>query len=260
MNEIKGLSNIRLIFNQGNKGALGNFSYLVKNAKMYKYNYIMFCDQDDVWYEKKIELTLQEMISKEKEVGVETPILVFSERELVDSQLKVLNGRQIELQTGLLSVLAQNPIYGCTMMINKALLNKAGNMPFYVQMHDYYYVLVAATYGVITRIPVKLMKYRLHQDNVTGGINNYSLLKKLDLWTKVNVAINQMLEQNYYFCKYNMVNVISVAFLQMLQLKGFARLFKAYRIGYKKVGFFQTIRLYYVLFKFTVPPDGEGYR
>ena len=69
-----------------------------------------------------------------------------------------------------------------------------------------------------------------------------------------------MLEQNYYFCKYNMVNVISVAFLQMLQLKGFARLFKAYRIGYKKVGFFQTIRLYYVLFKFTVPLDGEGYR
>ena len=41
-----------------NLGACGNFSELLKKSKS---DYIMFCDQDDVWKEDKIKITLKKM-------------------------------------------------------------------------------------------------------------------------------------------------------------------------------------------------------
>ena len=45
-------------------GAKENFTYLLDNIND-DYDYIMFCDQDDVWLEDKIEITLKKMLEIE---------------------------------------------------------------------------------------------------------------------------------------------------------------------------------------------------
>ena len=57
----------------------------------YKDDYIMLCDQDDVWNADKIEITFNEMKRMEKLHGQQTPILVHTDLTVVDSDLKVIN-------------------------------------------------------------------------------------------------------------------------------------------------------------------------
>ena len=47
-------------------GAKENFTYLLENIDD-DYEHIMFCDQDDVWLEDKIDITLKKMLEIEKE-------------------------------------------------------------------------------------------------------------------------------------------------------------------------------------------------
>ena len=54
----------------------------------------MTCDQDDVWLEKKIELTYDKMLAIEKTDGKELksglPCLVYTELCVVDSELNTI--------------------------------------------------------------------------------------------------------------------------------------------------------------------------
>jgi glycosyltransferase involved in cell wall biosynthesis len=58
-----------------NVGAISNFSRL---AKLSKNNYIMFCDQDDIWLPGKIEMTLNKIKEMESQFGQELPLLVHT--------------------------------------------------------------------------------------------------------------------------------------------------------------------------------------
>src|SRR6266540_3047829 len=56
-----------------NLGAFRNFSELISHSKA---DYIMFCDQDDVWLPRKIEISFQRMEELESSFGKDTPLLV----------------------------------------------------------------------------------------------------------------------------------------------------------------------------------------
>lgn len=57
-------------------GAAGNFLSLVRQADA---DYVLLCDQDDLWEEDKIAVLKQAIAETEAEYGPETPILVHSE-------------------------------------------------------------------------------------------------------------------------------------------------------------------------------------
>lgn len=70
-----------------NMGAGRSFMYLLKVVDA---DYYMFCDQDDVWMENKIERTYSYLRELEQKYGENTAIGVFTDLTVVDADLTVL--------------------------------------------------------------------------------------------------------------------------------------------------------------------------
>ncbi|HEX2944788.1 MAG TPA: glycosyltransferase family 2 protein [Clostridia bacterium] len=147
---------------------------------MLKYSgtdYIMTCDQDDVWLPDKIKITVNKMIELERLNRVNLPILIHTDAKVVDSELKVLADSLFAYQKldnrrdKLNNLLVQNEITGCTMMINRALLEKVKCIPEKAIMHDWWFALLASALGRIGYINEPTVLYRQHDENEVGAKN-----------------------------------------------------------------------------------------
>ena len=67
-----------------NLGCVPNFSRLATVAFERGARYVMFADQDDVWFPRKIEQTLDCMLEAERRHGSRSPILVHTDLEVID--------------------------------------------------------------------------------------------------------------------------------------------------------------------------------
>ncbi|STR61862.1 hypothetical protein [Grimontia hollisae] len=79
------------------------------------------------------------------------------------------------------NLVKQNVVSGCTMMANRALLQKALPIPNEACMHDWWFALVAKTEGKLTFVDQALMLYRQHETNAigTGDKNPLGLFKRI---------------------------------------------------------------------------------
>lgn len=187
--------------------AQANFMNMVKYAQA---DYIMFCDQDDVWLPEKIEITLEKMISIERDN--KTPVLVHSELFVVDKNLKILNDRFTCYQglnprcSDLNRLLVQNNVTGCTVMINRRLLEIIKNVSAErMLMHDWWFALVAASFGKIAFIEKPLINYRQHDGNQLGAVNNRNIKEIFKIIVERSYAktrISVTYEQAYNFYEY----------------------------------------------------------
>lgn len=144
-------------------------------------DYIMFCDQDDVWHKNKVEITLKRM--KELEEGQDIPVLVHTDLRVVDGDLNEispsfckhsgLNGNRVELN----KLLVQNVVTGCTVMLNGALarIGVKNEITDAVMMHDWWLALIASAFGKIGFVDEPTIDYRQHGNNSVGAKNVYSL-------------------------------------------------------------------------------------
>lgn len=152
-------------------GAKENFSVLLQRSDA---PYAMTCDHDDVWLPDKIEITFKRMQKLEKMYGKEMPLLIHTDLKVVDQNLQVISASMIDSQKlnpyacKLEQLLPQNHITGCTMMLNRALIELAGEIPKEAIMHDWYLALVAAAFGKIDFIHKTTILYRQHQTNEIG--------------------------------------------------------------------------------------------
>lgn len=179
---------IRLINDgMGGLGASQNFAALLMHTTS---EYIMFCDQDDVWLPHKIEMTFNKMKELEKVYGKGKPLLVHTDLKVVDGNLKLLSKsfwkhQLIEPSARSLNrLLIQNCVTGCTAMINKTLKEMACPVPGEAIMHDWWIALVASAFGVIDSISRPTVLYRQHGANDTGAKKwsiNYVLKEALHL-------------------------------------------------------------------------------
>lgn len=162
---------ITLYQNEVNIGILKNFNKLINIAKTKKYDYIMLSDQDDVWKKDKITKTLSLMLETEQE-NKKDPIVVYTNLELVDKKLKKL-GIKIRYKKEtirLFRILHQNPIYGCTMMLNKKLIDSLEeNFPEEFVHHDYYITFIAFLKGKVCHLDEECIFYRQHGKNNSGS-------------------------------------------------------------------------------------------
>ena len=164
---------ITLLPSERQLGAKGNFSYLMGYSKA---DYIMFADQDDVWEEGKVGATLERMNLLELHNSKDIPLLVHTDLKVVDRDLNVLSSSfwnycGIDPSKGhtLNRLLMQNVVTGCTMMINRPLLELGFPVPESAVMHDWWLALVAAAFGKIEVLPEATMLYRQHARNTVGA-------------------------------------------------------------------------------------------
>ena len=154
--------------------ARDHFYFLMRNCTA---QYIMFCDQDDVWHNDKIEKTMKEMLAAEAKEGRDMPILIFSDQTPTDAQLKPLADSLMAMQcqnTDVIDyrrILIQNIVTGCTAGVNRALIDKALACKSMAEtiMHDWWIAAVAARFGRLIYIDESTMSYRQHANNSIGA-------------------------------------------------------------------------------------------
>lgn len=137
--------------------------------------YYMFCDQDDVWLPKKIELTLEKMINVEIQYP-QKPILIHTDLMVVDSKLNIISNSfwtSSKLKPDILKnfnyIGVCNCATGCTVMINDLAKTISIPMPESAPMHDWWIASLVAKYGIIDYITQPTILYRQHQGNVVGA-------------------------------------------------------------------------------------------
>tara|TARA_R110001592_G_scaffold351175_3_gene648167 strand:+ start:1074 stop:1910 length:837 start_codon:yes stop_codon:yes gene_type:complete len=175
----------------------GNLGSSISFMKLLEYSvsdYVMFCDQDDVWLPNKIEVTLRKIQEMEEE-GFDQPLLVFSDLKVVDNELKIINDsfwsyQKIDpnIASNWKDLAAQNVITGCTIMFNKEAKNCC--LPFELPflLHDQWTGVCVSKAGKVGFIEEKTLLYRQHNRNVAGA-QNYGIKY---LYSKINELRNSI--------------------------------------------------------------------
>ena len=140
-----------------------NFMHLLKFSDA---PFCIFCDQDDIWLENKLELMLEFIKTKNNTV----PQAVYSNSYVYTPETSDIGGyATLCFPSTLKDVLFLNcGIQGCALMFNAALRKICCNVPDVVAMHDHVITVCAAIFGELSYLDKRLMLYRRHQSTVTG--------------------------------------------------------------------------------------------
>lgn len=164
---------IRVFQSETNSGsAKNNFFSMLKYAKS---EYVMLCDDDDIWLRDKMRMSLNRIKELEVKNGKDKPLLVHSDVAVVNKDLNVLCDSIYTYQNmnsarnKLNNLLVQNIVVGNTMMVNKALLNMIKSIPKNALMHDWWFALIACTFGEIGFVNKETVLYRQHEQNDVGA-------------------------------------------------------------------------------------------
>ena len=175
---------LKILVSQQRLGVVNNYSTLLQAAQA---PYIAFSDQDDLWFKDKLFLSYEKMCAAEKQYGVETPLLVHTDLQVVDQNLQLIHpsywrytGLKPTKASTFNRLLVQNTVTGCTMLINSALKNRIARIPSEAIMHDGWCALVAAAFGQIISLENPTLLYRQHLKNSIGAkpFNLANYLKK----------------------------------------------------------------------------------
>lgn len=163
---------MRVTVNETRLGPAANFA---KAAGQCSGDIVLFCDQDDIWHENKVELEAETMVEAERECGADMPILVHGDLEVVDEDLAPLHPSFMRLMHpkfryfDMSYMLGDNVAVGCTTAVNRALLDIALPLPEQALMHDWWFAQCATCCGRILYIDRPLMQYRQHPANQIGA-------------------------------------------------------------------------------------------
>lgn len=184
----------------GTLGAAQNFGQLMKQALALSGSYFAFSDQDDVWNPNKLERQFKRLLQLETQYSEDTPILIHSDLTVVSEKLDVICSSFMSYQgirnpatPAPTTVIFQNHIVGCTLLGNKALLEKATPLPPDTYMHDWWLGLFTAFFGITEFIPQSLVAYRQHSTNQVGAGGIRWLLKPTT-WYRIALKLNRLLD------------------------------------------------------------------
>lgn len=234
-----------------------NFSELLRNCDS---DYIMFCDQDDVWLPNKIEKTFAAMKSAEN--GGKTPVLVHTDLKVVDQNLNVISPSFFSFQRlkqkrlCLSALLVQNYVTGCTIMINRALQKMCGLIPKDCIMHDWWIALVAILFGEIVCINEPTMLYRQHSDNQVGAKASYGIdfikrkLATLDTvrenYDATYVQAKALLDYYGSLLNEDVKNLIEI-YCQIPKMNKFKKIRTVQKYGFKKCTLLRVVGQYFLM-------------
>ena len=150
-------------------GAGRNFLSLLAHANN---KFAAFCDQDDIWFEKKLEF-LVEFAQNNFDEGM--PSMVYCDGHAYSDVEGVITSSSISHlhAKSLREFLFFNSGYqGCSMLLNSRLVAMAREYTAEFHLHDDIISLIAHVFGEVYFLPKPLMLYRQHNQNVTGPTAN----------------------------------------------------------------------------------------
>jgi glycosyltransferase involved in cell wall biosynthesis len=155
-----------------NGGILNNFLSLMKASTA---DYVCFSDQDDVWLPHKVSRTKRMMDDMERRWEAHTPLLVFTDLRVVDQNLETrypsfwgYMGIDPEWVNSLEKLLPHPTVTGCTMLINRPMVELASRMPLEAALHDRWIGFLASGMGKAAFLREQTVLYRLHGSNAVG--------------------------------------------------------------------------------------------
>lgn len=184
-------------------GASCNFFSLLETIDA---PYYMFSDQDDVWFENKIQ-TCYDQIRQLEHTNKATPIIVHSDLTIVDSQLQIIDHSfirnqkiKIEKVNRFIDYSFTNTVTGCTMLFNAATVKCIKYPRTLARMHDSWITLsVVANGGIVHFVGQPLIYYRQHGNNTLGAkeLSKITLGNKLlNLTSAIKEIISHYHEMN----------------------------------------------------------------
>lgn len=164
---------LRLTVHESPTGsARANFASLLSKAQG---DYIFLADHDDVWMPEKIERGLKSIMSLESQYAPETPCIVHGDMTVIGSRGEPITPsfwafKSIHPEYGqrLRTALMHPTVTGCTVVMNRPLLQLVREVPPSAVMHDWWIGLVAAAFGVVGFDDQPHIKYRIHGANVSN--------------------------------------------------------------------------------------------
>jgi glycosyltransferase involved in cell wall biosynthesis len=223
-------------------------------SKMMEYsnaNFIMFCDQDDIWLSNKVEVTIEKMLRLERAFPNKL-LLVHTDLTVVDRDLQVISKSFWNYQKlnpsykYLNNLLTQNVVTGCTMMINKRLKELAHPIPDKAIMHDWWIALVASIDSGIYHINTSPILYRQHGENDVGA-KRYSLKYFIKRYGNATESIERITEQgkllriNYKTQLNKDQSKLVESFIDLNYKNRFTRLIDLFIYRLRKHGFLRNV-------------------
>jgi hypothetical protein len=166
-------------------------------------DYLMLCDQDDIWLPDKIDHTLKKMRQMEQTHGKQTPLLVYTDLKVVDEKLDIISESLMHrvnadfTKNDLKDQLVQNTVTGCTVMYNRAAAELIREIPEYTVMHDWWLMLVTCAFGHAEVLDEPTILYRQHGDNSVGTRDMRSAGFMLRFFMKGDI-IKKALNETYH--------------------------------------------------------------
>lgn len=175
-------SRIKVFYQKSPKGLPGheyatlNFENALRNAKG---DYIFLSDQDDVWTDNKIGISMKYL--KEYDYIVSDAFVTDGNLNVI-SDTRFTKGEKVHFNK-YLAVVLSTPYQGSCAAFKRCVLEKAMPFPKGTQSHDRWIGNVAAFYFKYKIIPEKLIYYRRHEattSNTFGeGGRSAGLLKTI---------------------------------------------------------------------------------
>lgn len=186
----------RLVVQQGpRQGFAQNFMSLVKNT-MINADYYAFSDQDDVWFEDKLERGLASLSNTPSTM----PALFCSRTRLIDASGQVIGYSPLFAKApSFRNALVQSLAGANTMLLNAAARNLLAKAPgdACIVSHDWLtYLLVSGCGGSVIYDREPTLDYRQHDDNLMGS--NSSMAGRWARMRKILVGT---------FCEWNEHNL-----------------------------------------------------
>lgn len=203
---IGGDTRFSVIRNLENRGVNGAFEMGLQ-AVPDTAEYVLLCDQDDVWEREKIDC-----LKRALEENTETN-LVHSDLSLIDAAGRQLapscwqaEGRSAE-DGSLEALLFRNQVTGASCLFRASVLRHALPFPSFLIgktdiYHDHWLALNAACTGVIRAVPRPLVKYRQHENNQVGALRagrgvDRTLFSRAQRFVKVRLVLSRELAKRH---------------------------------------------------------------
>lgn len=163
---------LKYIVNQKSLGVNKNFEKAIRTCTG---DYIMICDQDDIWIPEKIDISLKKL----KEVEEDKPAMVTSQCYHINANGELITKKKaINKDTFTCADTLLHPpgvTQGCTIILNRSLLSCLKPFPTTSAcMYDAYIGFTCSCIGVKYNLSSPLMYYRHHENNVSAPYSKSS--------------------------------------------------------------------------------------